>query len=291
MVTATKGHIHYLQNLLAGGKDMDVGAYNWGTIMEKVHRYRYDIDDIINSFEFLEGLKETKAIRLARISTLLPELMEVFFRLFGRRSVLLVDDYDAPLVEVHCGIADVTLRNRITNTYTNFLSECLKGNNYLEKGMLTGVFDIKCASMGSGLNNVQYYLAHTGITDTWETGHPFQRAFGFTGQDVGCLVNHHVDTTWKPCPEDDSSAKMRLKVHLFTGLLHHFNLYQIGNVHCTFCPYAVMEFSQKLGSVRDPKDVHFEGFSSWAESGNLQMINTITADSINNLKHYINDLK
>ncbi|KAJ1726095.1 hypothetical protein LPJ61_005424, partial [Coemansia biformis] len=74
----------------------------------------------------LKGLKETKAIHLAHISILLPELMEVFFRLFGCRSVLLVDDYDVTFVKAHCGIADVALHNRITNTYTNFLSECLK---------------------------------------------------------------------------------------------------------------------------------------------------------------------
>ncbi|KAJ1720495.1 hypothetical protein LPJ61_006151, partial [Coemansia biformis] len=279
-----------LNSVLAGGEDVEIGAYNWGAIVEKVRRYRYDIDDVIDSFEFLEGLKETKDDHLETICPLLPKLMKVFSRLFGRRSVLLVDDYDAPLVKAHCGIADVALRNRIVDIYTSFPSECLKGNNYLEKGVLTGVFDIKCAGMGSGLNNVQYYLAHTGIADTGETGHPFQRAFDFTGQDVGCLINHYVDATWKPHPEDDSRAKTRLKVHVFAGLLCHFNLYQIGNVHCTFCPYAVMEFSRKLGSVREPKDVHFEGFSSWAESGNLQMINAITADSIN-LKDYINNLK
>ncbi|KAJ1732673.1 hypothetical protein LPJ61_001930 [Coemansia biformis] len=279
-----------LKDLLTGGEDVDVGAHDRRVIMENVRRYTREITRTIKSFEILEGLKETKDDHLETIYPLLPELMEVFFRLFGRKSVLLVDDYDAPLVEAHCGIADVALRNRIVDIYTSFLSECLKDNNYLEKGVLVDVFDIKCAGMGSGLNNVQYYLAHTGIADTGEADHPFQRAFGFTGQDVGCLINHCIDATWKPCPEDNSSAKTRLKVHVFAGLLHHFNLYRIGNAPCIFCPYVVMEFFQKLGSVREPKDVHFEGFSSWAESGNLQMINTITEDSINNLKHYINNI-
>ncbi|KAJ1726466.1 hypothetical protein LPJ61_005167 [Coemansia biformis] len=173
--------------------------------------------------------------------------------------------------------------------YTVFKAD-LKGNKYLERGVLVGVFEARYVDMGSGFNNAHYYRAHTGIANTGETGHPFQRAFGFTGQDVGCLVNHYVDKKWPTCTADDYHVRARFKAHLFAGLLCHFNRYRIGNAACIFCPYAVTEFFQKLGSVRDPKDVHFKGFSSCAESGNLKMINAITADSIGSLTHHINSL-
>ncbi|KAJ1731989.1 hypothetical protein LPJ61_002261 [Coemansia biformis] len=290
VVDATADHIDFLRSLLAGGEDVDVGAYDRSIIAEKARRYERDITVIIDSFEFLEGLKETKAIRLTRIGALLPELMKVFFRLFGRKSVLIVDEYDAPFVKTFCRVADVDLRNDIHATYSEFLSGCLKSNDYLEKGVLVGVFDVKCAGMGSGLNNVQYYLAHTGIADAGETGHPFQRAFGFTGQDVGCLVDHYVDTTWKPRPDDDDHAITKFKAHLFAGFLRHFDGYRIGNVPRIFCPYAVMKFVQTLGSVREPEKLRFEGFRFWAETGNLQMIDAIMTDSTTDLESYVSNL-
>ncbi|KAJ1732628.1 hypothetical protein LPJ61_001952, partial [Coemansia biformis] len=125
VVRAARGHIRFLRNLLGGGV-VDISARDRGTIMANVHRYREDITRIINSFKFLDELRDVNATHLVDIGALLPELMEVFYWLFGRGSVLIVDEYDAPFMNILCGVADVNLRTMLQREYGHFLSASLK---------------------------------------------------------------------------------------------------------------------------------------------------------------------
>ncbi|KAJ1663437.1 hypothetical protein EV178_004982 [Coemansia sp. RSA 1646] len=50
--------------------------------------------------------------------------------------------------------------------------------------ILVGVFDVRGIGLGSGLNNVESYMAHSGFVETQPTENPFQHAFGFTVHDV-----------------------------------------------------------------------------------------------------------
>ena len=83
----------------------------------------------------------------------LRHLTEAVFRATGKRSYILIDEYDKLLMDYHSS----ELYEEIRDFETAFLSEGLKGNVYLEKALLTGVMRISHESMFSGLNNIVTY--------------------------------------------------------------------------------------------------------------------------------------
>jgi hypothetical protein len=80
-------------------------------------------------------------------------LTELIFETTGKRSYLLIDEYDRLLT----GSYETEQYEEIRAFETAFLSSGLKGNKYLKKALLTGVMRISHESMLSGLNNISTY--------------------------------------------------------------------------------------------------------------------------------------
>ncbi|KAJ2828786.1 hypothetical protein IWW50_001211 [Coemansia erecta] len=132
-----------------------------------------------------------------------------------------------------------------------------KGNEYLYKGVLVGVFDIRYTGLGSGLNNVEVYLAHSGMAGVPGQRNPFEKAFGFTAQDAWSLINDYVDNQWPHRANYPSTAGF--KRDLFRGCFEHFDGYRIGKVHNIFNPHTLLQFIRSLDDVTSPDTVSFEG--------------------------------
>jgi len=100
----------------------------------------------------------------------LLHLTESVYRATGKRSYLLIDEYDKMLMENY----NTDKYNEIRAFETDLLSSGLKGNHYLEKALMTGVMRISHESMLSGLNNIvtfdvfrdKVYTDDYGLTDT-----------------------------------------------------------------------------------------------------------------------------
>ena len=96
-------------------------------------------------------------------------LTEIAYEVTGKRSYLLIDEYDNLLMR-HYNSAKY---EEIRDFETALLSAALKGNNNLEKALLTGVMRISHESMLSGLNNIvthdvfgdEVYTDDYGLTD------------------------------------------------------------------------------------------------------------------------------
>ena len=96
-------------------------------------------------------------------------LTEVAYNLTGKRSYLLIDEYDKLLMESY----NTDKYENIKSFETALLSSALKGNKYLEKALLTGVMRVSHESMLSGLNNIvtfdvfgdEVYTDDYGLTD------------------------------------------------------------------------------------------------------------------------------
>ena len=96
-------------------------------------------------------------------------LTEVAYKITGKRSYILIDEYDKLLLENY----DSSKYEEIRAFETALLSSALKGNQYLEKALLTGVMRISHESMLSGLNNIvtfdvfndNVYTHDYGLTD------------------------------------------------------------------------------------------------------------------------------
>ena len=80
----------------------------------------------------------------------LLNLSEHLYEKYGKKVIILIDEYDTPLVTAHSqGYYDEAIF-----FFRNFLSAALKGNPYLEFAVLTGILRIAKESIFSGLNNI-----------------------------------------------------------------------------------------------------------------------------------------
>ena len=111
-------------------------------------------------------------------------LTEAVFRATGKRSYLLIDEYDKFLMDNYNTDAYDEVRSFITTLF----SSSLKGNQYLEKALLTGVMRISHESMFSGLNNIVTYDVFEDETYTDD--------YGFTEEEISAInLYAEFDTT------------------------------------------------------------------------------------------------
>jgi len=102
----------------------------------------------------------------------LGKLLIFLSRFYNKRPVILIDEYDAP---VHAGFT-YGYYDDIINFMRNFLSGGLKDTDqYLEKGIVTGIMRIAKESIFSGFNNPGVYTLLSS---------KFSEYFGFTEEEV-----------------------------------------------------------------------------------------------------------
>ncbi|KAJ2391166.1 hypothetical protein H4S02_001470 [Coemansia sp. RSA 2611] len=211
------------------------------------------------------------------LSEVIISLMELFRKLLGVKSVVLVDEYDTPFMNaLHRPDIDDSTRGAIHRVYANFLCDILKGNNYLHKGVLVGVFDMRNVGLGSGLNLVETYLAHSGIERSGEAN-PFQRAFGFTASDVWGLVCTFVESLWDH--RHNCTNPEQFKRDLLVKCIRRFDGYRIGQVRCVFNTYVVVRFFEASRQAQQ-NDITASGRSFWVQTGSMRTIESIQVESL-----------
>jgi hypothetical protein len=95
----------------------------------------------------------------------------------GQGVVLLIDEYDAPLLHAwNAGYYD-----EVAGWFRAFLTSGLKDNSALYRGVLTGVLRVAKESMFSGLNNVMVYSLLASEREL----------FGFTEAEVATLLRQY----------------------------------------------------------------------------------------------------
>jgi hypothetical protein len=111
------------------------------------------------------------------LSSSLLFLTELLHRRHGRKAVVLIDEYDAPITHA---LAHGFYREAV-NFMRGFLTNALKDNVHLEKGVLTGVQRVSKESIFSGLNNVKVNTPLNQGSD---------ERFGFTQAEVEALASY-----------------------------------------------------------------------------------------------------
>ena len=104
-------------------------------------------------------------------------LTESVFRATGKRSYILIDEYDKLLMENYNKECYEEIRGFITTLF----SSAVKSNPHLEKALLTGVMRISHESMFSGLNNI---IAYDVFRDS-----VYKNDFGFTEEEIDKINN------------------------------------------------------------------------------------------------------
>ncbi len=106
----------------------------------------------------------------------LEKLLIFLTRYYGRKAVILIDEYDAP---VHAGFTGQYYKEIIGFT-RNFLCAGLKDTGeYLEKAVITGIMRIAQESIFSGLNNPGVFTL---------LAEEFNDKFGFTEPEVETML-------------------------------------------------------------------------------------------------------
>lgn len=141
------------------------------------------IKNLYNSFDFLlDGdylnADEKKAYweisvdmkdHLASIS--LKNLSDYLMRYYGKKVIILLDEYDTPMHEAYVG----GYWDKLVSFIRNLFNSTFKTNPFLEKALMTGITRISKESIFSDLNNIEV------VTTTSEK---YEKAFGFTQEEV-----------------------------------------------------------------------------------------------------------
>ncbi len=156
-------------------------------IIEEFRRHSYALEAFServrnNDLEAI-GIKSDYEAILTRKATLvqyeqsLSLLTKVLYQYYNKEVVVLIDEYDVP---IHDGYSH-GYYTEIVHFMRSLLTAVLKDNEYLHRGLLTGVLKLAKESIFSGLNNpVVSTLLDSEFSDK----------FGFTPQEVDRMLAH-----------------------------------------------------------------------------------------------------
>ena len=183
----------------------------------------------------------------------LKTLSQLLAKYYGRKVVILIDEYDVPLDKAFQG----GYYDEMVSLIRNLFGNALKTNDSLQFAVLTGCLRISKESIFTGLNNLNVMT----VSDPY-----FCDSFGFTDDDVKELLEYYGLGAYHDAMRD------------------WYDGYQFGNVSI-YCPWDVIKYAQIL--LRDPEA---EPENYWANtSGNgiirrlLQKADQTTRDEVEQL--------
>ena len=191
---------------------------------------KIDVEDL-EKFIQLRAQKATPE-NVKRSLLLLTRMLSAHY---GKKAILLVDEYDVPLAKVN----DNGYYKEMLEVIRAMLSTALKTNDYLEFGIVTGCLRISKESIFTGLNN----LVINSITTE-----RFDECIGFTEEEVQQLL---LDTGFS-----DHAQEIR----------EWYDGYRFGQVD-VYCPWDVLNHVSALmqNPTKKPR-------SYWAGTSHNQVI-------------------
>ena len=137
----------------------DLKGDTWEKCFENLKKTMYKI---FNKYEFVrEKLNIVEKRQFDKIweitgnernfKTSLLDLSNYLNKYYGEKVIILIDEYDAPIINAF----DKGYYNEAINFFQTFYSSALKTNNSLKYGILTGITRIIKEGIFSGLNNLK----------------------------------------------------------------------------------------------------------------------------------------
>ena len=143
--------------------------------IKELLRNLYDEFNFIRDTLSISDLREFDKIWLkeedANYDSSLLNLTKYLYNYYKKEVVLLIDEYDSPLITAN----QRGYYKDSINFFRNFLSLALKTNSNLKMGVLTGIVQVAKEGIFSGLNNVITYNI---------LGNDFETFFGLSEEEV-----------------------------------------------------------------------------------------------------------
>ena len=150
----------------------DLKAITWEEMERKIiitlsdffSEYEYLLNELTGvSFENLKNIIYKKST-IDDLTTTLKFLTKILYEKYNKKVVVLIDEYDSPLVSAYIN----GYYNKAKNFFKTFYSTVLKDNSYLQMGVLTGIIRVIKAGIFSDLNNLSTYTILSDVyTDSY----------------------------------------------------------------------------------------------------------------------------
>ncbi len=177
--------------------------------------------------------------------------LKLLTRMLGQhnnsKAIVLLDEYDTPIHEAYLN----GFYREAVNFMRVFLGSAFKGNEYLQKGVLTGILRVSKESMFSDLNNVN---VHSVLSEKFNTG------FGFTQEEVDqMLLDFRMDA-------------------FNTQVKDWYNGYYFGNVD-VYNPWSILNFVDSSGKFK----------AYWLGTSANELVHSLIRESDKSVKKDIED--
>ena len=134
------------------------------TVARLFSEYKYLLKDLdkFNTITFENVIM--KNIELENLKEILKFLTKILYEKYSKKVVILIDEYDSPLVSAYTN----GYYEKVKNFFKTFYSTVLKDNTYLQMGILTGIIRVIKAGIFSDLNNLRTYTILSDVyTDSY----------------------------------------------------------------------------------------------------------------------------
>lgn len=155
------------------------------------------------------------------IMSSIKTLSDLLYKHYGKKAVILIDEYDVPLDKAF----QYGYYREMLHFIRGLLGEVLKTNDSLAFAVLTGCLRVSKESIFTGLNNFKILS----ITDT-----RFDEQFGFTDTEVRTLLSDYQ--------MEDRFAEVK----------EWYDGYHFGNAD-VYCPWDVVNFVDRAKDDREAK--------------------------------------
>ena len=222
----------------------DIDGLNFNSATSKM---RTQILEIFQSYQFLldTGMPEgdetifrsilRNSASVDEISLSLRLLAKLLFNHYGKKVIILLDEYDVPLAKAESN----GYYREMLDVVKTMLLYVLKDCPYTHKSILTGCLRVSKESLFTGLNNLAVHSV---------TGDDYAETFGFSEEEVARLL--------QDAGLDDKSDVVK----------QWYDGYSIGGVSL-YSPWDVVSYVKKLQTNRNAKPENY-----WANSSGNEEI-------------------
>ena len=170
-------------------------------------------------------------------------------RYYGKKVIILLDEYDTPM-------QDAWLSGYWEETvifFSNLFNSTFKANEYLERGLITGITRIAKESIFTGMNNLDVITT---------TSNEYATSFGFTEKEVFTAL------------EDAGLGAEKEKVKRW------YDGFTFGSCTDIYNPWSIVSFIKKKGKY----DTY------WSNTSGNGLVNQLIQEGTPNLKQTMEDL-
>ena len=188
----------------------------------------------------------------AEVKASLKTLMRMLNAVYGRKVILLIDEYDVPLAKAsEKDTAENRFYTQMLDIIRGLMSSSLKDNEFLEFAVVTGCLRISKESIFTGTNNFASYSV---------LNKRFSEYFGFTESEVDAML----------AAADRKAAAPAIK--------EWYDGYVFGSSH-VYCPWDVINY---LSALTFDKSARPKAF--WKDSSHNGVLRTFVGRTDFNIK-------